>query len=269
MRKSLVKKGFWLVFIMTIVSLSTFAQTAKVSGKIIDEKNQALVGVSVVVKGTTKGTVSDAEGNYSIEADGGQTLSFSFVGYTSKEVAINNQSTVNVSLAEDAAALDEVVVTGVFDKRTRMESSVAISTLSTKQLDRIVPSSGIDLLKNLPGVYVNSSKGEVSGALYTRGLSIGDGFFYVSMQEDGLPILAQQGSSTTNPNFKPDGFLRADASINRVEAVRGGTASILSANALVESSIMFLKRVDKHFKEKQEHALVWKVMGKIHCIELI
>ncbi|MFY7908803.1 MAG: TonB-dependent receptor domain-containing protein [Emticicia sp.] len=231
MRKSLLKKGFWSVFILTIVNLSVFAQSTKVSGKVTDEKNQALVGVSVVVKGTTKGTISDADGSYSIEASGNQTLSFSFVGYTSKEVAINNQSTVNVALAEDAAALDEVVVTGVFDKRTRLESSVAISTLSAKQLDRIVPNSGIDMLKNIPGVYVNSSKGEVSGSLNTRGLSIGDGFFYVSMQEDGLPILAAQGSSTTNPNYKPDGFLRADASINRIEAVRGGTASILGANA--------------------------------------
>lgn len=231
MRKSLVKKGFWSVFIMTIVSLSVFAQTSKVSGKVTDEKNQALVGVSVVIKGTTKGTVSDAEGNYSIEASGSQTLSFSFVGYTSKEVAVNNKSTINISLAEDAAALDEVVVTGVFDKRTRLESSVAITTLNAKQLERVVPNSGIDMLKNIPGVYVNTSKGEVSGSINTRGLTVGGGFYYVSMQEDGLPIMAAQGNSLTNPNFKPDGFLRADVNIQRIEAVRGGTASILGANA--------------------------------------
>lgn len=231
MRKSLVKKEFWSVFIMTIVSLSVFAQTSKVSGKVTDEKNQALVGVSVVVKGTTKGTVSDANGNYTIEADGGQTLSFSFVGYTSKEVSVNNKSMVNISLAEDAAALDEVVVTGVFDKRTRLESSVSITTLNAKQLERVVPNSGIDMLKNIPGVYVNTSKGEVSGSINTRGLTVGGGFYYVSMQEDGLPIMAAQGNSLTNPNFKPDGFLRADVNIQRIEAVRGGTASILGANA--------------------------------------
>lgn len=231
MRKSLLKKGFWSVFIMAIINLSVFAQTAKVSGRVTDVKNQALVGVSVVIKGSTKGTVSDAEGNYSIESSGNQTLSFSFVGYTSKEVIISNQITVNVTLAEDAAALDEVVVTGVFDKRSRLESSVAITTLSAKQLERVVPNSGIDMLKNIPGVYVNTSRGEVSGSLNTRGLTVGGGFFYVSMQEDGLPIMAAQGNSLTNPNFKPDGFLRADANINRIEAVRGGTASILGANA--------------------------------------
>ncbi len=225
MRKSLLKKGFWSVFIMTIISLSVFAQTAKVNGKITDEKNQALVGVSVVVKGTTKGTVSDAEGNYSIEANGGQTLSFSFVGYTSKEVTINNKSTVNVSLAEDAAALDEVVVTGVFDKRTKMSASVAISTLNLKQIEAVVPNSSADLLKNLPGVYVNTSKGEVGNSVYTRGLNYNGGFFYVSMQEDGLPVVGISGL------VQPDAYLRADATINRVESVRGGTATILGPNA--------------------------------------
>ena len=144
-----------------------------------------------MVKGLNKGTTSDGSGNYAIEASQNQTLAFSFIGFTTKEVKVENRNVINISLSENTADLEEVVVTGVFDKRTRMESSVAISTLNSKQLDRIVPSSGIDLLKNIPGVYVNSSKGEVSGALYTRGLSIGDGFFYVSMQEDGLPILAQ------------------------------------------------------------------------------
>jgi iron complex outermembrane recepter protein len=225
MRNSLLKKEFWSVFIMTIISLSVFAQTAKVSGKITDEKNQALVGVSVVIKGTTKGTVSDAEGNYSIEADGGQTLSFSFVGYTLKEIAVGNKSTVNVSLAEDAAALDEVVVTGVFDKRTRMSASVAISTLNLKQIEAVVPNSSADLLKNLPGVYVNTSKGEVGNSVYTRGLNYNGGFFYVSMQEDGLPVVGISGL------VQPDAYLRADATINRVESVRGGTATILGPNA--------------------------------------
>lgn len=235
MKKNVLPKGMWALFVLMLGSISALAQSNKISGKITDAKGDALAGASVIIKGTTKGTSADKAGVFTIDnvENGTYKLVMSFIGYQNKEVSVSvpQSGSLTIALQDDAAALDEVVVTGVFDKRTRMESSVAISTLSTKQLDRIVPSSGIDLLKNLPGVYVNSSKGEVSGALYTRGLSIGDGFFYVSMQEDGLPILAQQGSSTTNPNFKPDGFLRADASINRVEAVRGGTASILGANA--------------------------------------
>jgi iron complex outermembrane recepter protein len=235
MRKKFILKKFLSVIFLTFFAVVANAQSGKISGKVRDSKNEALIGATVTIKGTTKGTTTNTNGEFTIEnvENGSYQLRVSFLGYVTEEVSVSvpQSESLVISLDEDLSSLEEVVVTGVFDKRTRMESSVAISTLSSKQLDRIVPSSGIDLLKNLPGVYVNSSKGEVSGSLYTRGLSIGDGFFYVSMQEDGLPILAQQGSSLTNPNFRPDGFLRADASINRVEAVRGGTASILGANA--------------------------------------
>ncbi len=222
-------KKLLLSAMLIVIGFSIYAQ--KISGKVSDAKGDALVGVSVVVKGTTTGTTTDASGNYSINANAENSLRFSFIGYSAQEIKVGSQTTINISLNEDTESLDEVVVTGVFDKRTRLESSVAITTLNAKQLERVVPNSGIDMLKNIPGVYVNTSRGEVSGSLNTRGLSVGGGFFYVSMQEDGLPIMAAQGNSLTNPNYKPDGYLRADASLQRIEAVRGGTASILGANA--------------------------------------
>ena len=235
MKKNVLPKGIWALFVLAVCSISAFAQSNKISGKITDAKGEALAGASVIIKGTTKGTSADKTGAFTIDnvENGSYTLVASFIGYQNKEVSVSvpQSGSLTIALQEDAAALDEVVVTGVFDKRTRLESSVAISTLSAKQLERIVPNSGIDMLRNIPGVYVNSSKGEVSGAVQTRGLTVGGGFFYVSMQEDGLPIMAAQGNSLTNPNYKPDGFLRADVNINRIEAVRGGTASILGANA--------------------------------------
>ena len=127
--------------------------------------------------------------------------------------------------------LDEVIVTGVFDQRTRLESSIAISTLKAKDIERLAPVSAADLLKNIPGVYVNSSLGEIRNTIYSRGVSVGSndgasGYYYVSMQEDGLPV-----TNATFTNFGPDFFLRADLTTSRVEAVRGGTASILGSNA--------------------------------------
>ena len=109
-----------------------------------------------------------------------------------------------------------------------MDASISISTIGAKQLERVAPTSSSDLLKNIPGVYVNQSRGEIWNSVYSRGLSAGsidnlNGYRYVSLQEDGLPV--------TNVELSPDLFLRADAMTNRVEAVRGGTASILGANA--------------------------------------
>lgn len=212
-----------------MIAAVTFAQSGKISGKVRDSRNEPLIGSTVSIKGTTKGTTTNVTGDFTIEnvADGSYNLTISFVGYATKEVNVSvpQSESLTVSLDEDLASLDEVVVTGVFDKRTKMNASVAISTLNAKQIEALVPNSAADLLKNIPGVYVNTSRGEVGNSIYTRGLNYNGGFFYVSMQEDGLPVVGISGL------MQPDGFLRADATLNRIEVVRGGTASILGANA--------------------------------------
>lgn len=127
--------------------------------------------------------------------------------------------------------IDEVIVTGVFDKRTKMNAPIAITVLKSDLIEQQVPNSAADLLKNVPGVYVNSSLGEIRNNVSSRGISAGsaDGTFayeYISMQEDGLPV-----TNTTYFNYGPDFFLRADATIAQIDAVRGGPASITAANA--------------------------------------
>ena len=217
--------------------LSTHAQAQiVVQGTVSDAKRQPLVGVNVVAKGTAVGATTQADGTYKLTLPAGATtLVYSFVGYTAQTVSVNGKTTLDVTLAEDNATLNEVVVTGVFDKRSRMESSVAISTLNSRQLDVLQPNSAADLLKNVPGVYVNSSAGEVRNIVYSRGVSANsvasvtdntNGYYYVSLQEDGLPITAFS-SGLVSPDF----FFRNDATINRLEAVRGGTSSITGVNA--------------------------------------
>ncbi|HEU4790723.1 MAG TPA: carboxypeptidase-like regulatory domain-containing protein, partial [Flavobacterium sp.] len=235
MKKLLQQHRFGLFLIKGLVLYLGFCTQATaqqmIQGKVTDENNQSLFGVSVAIKGTNKGTNTDAEGKYSIDAKNNATLVFSYIGFKSKQVVISNQTTVDVVLQEDSQALDEVVVTGVFDKRTKMQSSVSISTLNAKQIDRVAITSAADLLKNIPGVYVNSSLGEIRNTVYSRGVSSGSndgasGYYYVSMQEDGLPV-----TNATFVNYGPDYFLRTDATLGRLEAVRGGTASILGNNA--------------------------------------
>ncbi|MES2796163.1 MAG: TonB-dependent receptor [Bacteroidota bacterium] len=226
MMKTLLSSSKLLsVLILMVINFNVFAQNNTISGKITDNNANALIGASVVIKGTTTGTTTDASGNYQINAASGKTLVISFIGYTNRQIVVGNESQINITLEQDAAALDEVVVTGVFDKRTKMNASVAISTLNARQIEAVVPNSSADLLKNLPGVYVNTSRGEVGNSIYTRGLNYNGGFFYVSMQEDGLPVMGISGL------IQPDAYLRADATLNRIESVRGGTASILGPNA--------------------------------------
>ncbi len=213
--------------------MSSYLMAQTVSGIVTSKSGEKLPGVSVLVKGTTKGTATDSEGKFSIEAAKENSLIFSFVGFSTVERKVGDNTIINVSLTEDTKSLEEVVVTGLFDERKRLEASVSISTINSKQLERIVPNSSADLLRNIPGVFVNSSLGETRNTVTTRGLSTRAGYNfntsglnYVSMQEDGLPV-----TNLIFNYFTPDQFLRTDASLAKVEAVRGGTSSIVGANA--------------------------------------
>ncbi|MBK7939373.1 MAG: TonB-dependent receptor [Lewinellaceae bacterium] len=189
-----------------------------------------IIGATVLVKGGQNGTVTNAEGAFSLKIEEEPAIIIvSFIGYLSKEVVVGSDhhhpASIRLQLEEDIHELDEVIVTGVFDRRKRIESSIAITTIDSKALDRIVSNSAVELLRQVPGVFTNTTRGEIYNSVVVRGMVLGEAYYYVSMQEDGLPIIPAAGQ------FSPDAFLRADVSIGRIEAVRGGTASILGVNA--------------------------------------
>lgn len=226
-----MKKGIFLIIILTVALFSTASIAQTISGKITDTKGEPLVGASILVKGTSNGTTSNTEGVFTLNnVAKGSTLIASFVGYINKEVSADGN--LNISL-DEGSALEEVVVTGLFDERKKLEASVSISTLNAQQMQRLAAGSGAELLKNVAGIFVNSAAGEIRSNVYTRGLANRpsynedvSGLYYVSMQEDGLPV-----SNVYLPTYTHDLFLRADVTVNRLEAVRGGTASIAGANA--------------------------------------
>ena len=239
MKKNIPNQFLWtkmLLMAMLLLltdSFSMMAQTKTITGKVSSDKGETLSGVTILIKGTKKGTSTDKEGKYSLEVANGNTLIFSFISYQSKEVVVSNESFLNVILSESTESLEEVVVTGVFDKRTALESSIAISTLNSKSISKIASNSAADLLSYTPGVYVNSAVGEINNTVFSRGVNAnqfgvagGNGFYYVSLMEDGLPV-----TNISSGNTVADYFYRADATLARLESVRGGSASITGANA--------------------------------------
>ena len=104
---------FMVLLICLLAGVSAMAQDRTVTGKVAGgEDNEPLVGASVVIKGTIKGTLTDLDGNFSIEAPETATLIISFVGYATKEISVAGQKSIDVSLT--SSTLDEVVVTGYF-----------------------------------------------------------------------------------------------------------------------------------------------------------
>lgn len=130
-----------LSFFLFFVSMA-FAQS-KISGTVSDEAGGGIPGVSVSVKGTTQGTITDMDGKYTLDVTGSnRTIVFSSIGYNTQEVALGSQSVINVTLKEDARSLEEVIVTG-YTITNKKESTAAASIVKAKDLQQI-PSGNVE-----------------------------------------------------------------------------------------------------------------------------
>lgn len=146
-----------LLLLFAICSLTIYGQNAEVKGTISDEKNETLLGVSVSVKGTTKGTITDIDGNYSITVSPNETLVFSLVGMTTKEMLYAGQSTIDVVLEPDNKQLEEVVVIG-YQTIRKADLTGAVSVFNPNEMkNKTVTGTIGDALGTLPGLNVRTS----------------------------------------------------------------------------------------------------------------
>lgn len=97
---------------LLMIPFGAFAQQGMVTGQVVDEKGESVIGATVQIKGTSDGTITDFDGNFSLKAKVGNTLVVSYVGYSTQEVKISKQTGNRIVLKEDAEVLDEVVVVG-------------------------------------------------------------------------------------------------------------------------------------------------------------
>ncbi len=159
MEKTILRKlwrivgSILLMCLMWFMSAPTYAQ-AQITGTVKGEDGAELIGVNVLLKGTTTGTITDVNGKYTIQATPSDILVFSFVGYISQEVTIGNQSTVDVALAADVTSLQEIVVTGyASEKKADLTGAVAVVDLAP-------------IMNNSTGNPMQSLQGRVAGIIY-------------------------------------------------------------------------------------------------------
>src|SRR5690554_3523536 len=104
-------KSFITCVVLCLSSIAVFAQNS-VTGNISDVNGEAVIGASILEKGTTKGTVTDVDGNFALNVSQGAVLQVSYIGYETQEITVDNQQVINVVLQEDARTLEELVVVG-------------------------------------------------------------------------------------------------------------------------------------------------------------
>ncbi|MBP5573893.1 MAG: SusC/RagA family TonB-linked outer membrane protein [Bacteroidales bacterium] len=188
------KHLLFLVLLLLIVSHVSLAQEQLVTGKVISsDDGLGLPGVAVQVKGETTGTVTDIDGQYQIMVDAKGTLVFSFVGFTTQEIAVNGRNKINVTLEQDAQLLDDVVVTALGIKRQKRELGYATEEIGGEMIAKSGSGSVISALSGRSaGVQIINPTGVDGGSsrITIRGNN--------SILGDNQPLIVVDGVPMTN-----------------------------------------------------------------------
>lgn len=218
------------IFVISFLLFQSFLysqNTSTVSGTVTDNDNMPLPGASVVLKGTTTGTQTDFDGNFTLDkVSSNGVLVISFIGYTSQEVSVNNQTTINISLQEDAQALEEVVVVG-YGTQKKSDLTGSITTVNSEDITR-TPS----------GAPMQSLQGKVAGL---QVVSNGEPGSSPTIRVRGLG--SYTGGGASNPLYVVDGTFYDDIDflnnedIDTISVLKDASASAIygvrAANGVV------------------------------------
>jgi TonB-linked SusC/RagA family outer membrane protein len=238
MRKALLLA---LAFIFMLGGYA-MAQNRTISGTVTDaDDGSPLPGVNVVVKGSTTGTVTDANGKYQIQIGEGTMLVFSYVGYVTQEVEAGAQSVVDIALSVDSKTLDEVIVVG-YGSVLKAESTSAISSVSAEQLSKLPINSPDQVLQGLTsGVFVSASSGTPGGGINIRvrgqtsinasnsPLYVIDGVIVASgnLVQNGVGGQSQNALSSLNPQDIESMQVLKDAASTAIYGARAANGVVL------------------------------------------
>lgn len=178
------------------------AQKKKISGVVKDEAGNELVGVSVLIKGTTTGVVTDASGNFSLEVPVGSTLKVAYMGYVSQEINVSNQTNLSIILKEDIKMLEDVVVLGYGMESRKADLSTAVGIVENVDMLKSRPVSSVaDMLQGqIPGVTITKVGGDPEAAI-------------------GIAIRGIGSRKSESPLWVVDGVPGAPVNFNDIESI--------------------------------------------------
>ncbi len=216
-----------LLAALLLLAPQAFAQVQKISGAVTDSSGEPLIGASVFVVGTNKGASTDIDGKYTIEAKSNDKIRFSYVGYKTKTIKIDNRTVINVTLDVDDTVLDEVVVIG-YGTMDKKELTSAVSHVSAKDFQSIASTDVSMLIQGkVPGLsVVNTAAADPNStaSLQIRGVSSREAGLGPLIVLDGVP-----GASLTNinPNDIASFDVLKDGAASAIYGTRGSNGVII------------------------------------------
>ena len=244
-----MKKPLNLLLLWLLCQGYGFAQSNSVTGRVTGADNQGLPGVNVVVGGTSIGTATDAQGNYTINTPANTSLIFSYISYTSQTITVNNRSIVNVRLVEDAKAIDEVIVTALGIKRESKTLGYATATVNADQIStNRTPNFVSGLQGKMAGVNITTMGTGPAGTakIRIRGQSSFSGQNNPLIVVNGVPIDNSNyslggdfGSRSSNSSDGGDGLSSINPDdIETMTVLKGATAAALYGSRAKDGVVM-------------------------------
>ncbi len=240
------QKSTWILtpFLVLFVCIS-YGQENTISGNVTDQSGLPLPGVAVIEVGTTNGTQTDFDGDYSINTNEGQILRFSYLGQKAVDRTVGTSEIIDVQMQEDAEALEEVIVTGQGSGIAKRKLSTTVDVLTEDEIDRLpanqidqllqatAPSAQIRLSSGQPGTAsIIRTRGPISAASSSTPVIIVDG-----VRVDNLNSNAQLGIGTGGASVSALADIPVE-SIERIEYIKGGAATTLygadAANGVIQ-----------------------------------
>lgn len=225
-KNKLVQVAFFMLP-MLLLSFLSFGQTKVVQGNITDETGLPMVGVNVVIKGTTTGTVTDLDGNYHVEASAESTLLFSFIGYSNQSVLVGTQTEINVQMKTDNLGLDEVVVVG-YGSIKKSDISGSVASVNTEDMMKKAPTNILQGLQGAAaGVMVMAQDGapDANASIRIRGVATINGSADPLYVVDGVQV-------GTNADFI------APSDVASIEVLKDASATAIYGSAGANGVIM-------------------------------
>lgn len=247
-----------LIALLLFPFMAAMGQTHAVKGNVTDTSGEPLIGVSVIVVGTSNGVSTDFDGNFSIQAKDGAVLKFSYIGYRPVEITVKGDAPVNVVMESEATALDEIVVTALGIKREQKALSYNVQTVDGSALTANKDANFINSLAGkVAGVNISSgSAGSGSAARVimrgTKSLTGNDNALYVI---DGIPMfdvntgseeggtMAKQPGSSSVADINPD-------DIESMSVLSGPSAAALYGSAAASGVILITTKKGSEGKAK-------------------
>ena len=258
---------FLFLALLTVCSTAAMAQ-GKVSGKVVDATGEPVIGASVIVKGTSNGTVTDLDGKFEMpNVPSGSRLEISYVGYRTQNIAVDGKSQLSVTLEEDKQLLDEVVVVG-YGVQRKSDVTGALTRVGEKELNSKPVNNAFEALQGkAAGVDITTSErpGTVGGIAIRgqRSISAGKGPLYVV---DGVP-LQSGGIEALNPRDIESIDILKDASSTAIYGSRGANGVVLvttkrgqegKMQVSYSGSLTFEKIVDKSPAMSASDYITWR-----------